>query len=321
MPQPRENAMPPETCPYCEHSLSQQELTDGWCDDCGKRLPTSVARPVAVEPQRGTGWNRLAGTEDDEDGPRLSRRQVLGWSTVRTGLIQMFVGLILTLLGLAALLLALLTADGFGGSRGEVENILVVAVVGLAAGAVLNFAGVFLSCAAPAGSGARGWAVAATVLLVLQVLLGSMLFVFVRENDRAFDRNFRFRNGFGQPRGLQFQEPPFPPAVLGAISYTILGTSCLGSACFLLFLTAVARHFRRSGLTAHAVVYLVIYLCFSAGVILLTLVSSTGPPGRRGGLPEEVWYGVAGVARALGVWFMVLIGMVRGTITKALLWR
>jgi hypothetical protein len=33
-------------CPSCNATVSQQEVSDGWCEGCGKRLPFSM-RPMA----------------------------------------------------------------------------------------------------------------------------------------------------------------------------------------------------------------------------------------------------------------------------------
>jgi hypothetical protein len=33
----------PTTCLHCDAALSRRELADGWCDGCGKKLPSSFA--------------------------------------------------------------------------------------------------------------------------------------------------------------------------------------------------------------------------------------------------------------------------------------
>lgn len=35
--------MPATTCLHCDSALSRRELSDGWCDGCGKKLPSRFA--------------------------------------------------------------------------------------------------------------------------------------------------------------------------------------------------------------------------------------------------------------------------------------
>src|SRR5260370_41968345 len=50
--------MPP-LCPHCDRPRRPEDIADGWCDSCGKRLPSHLpsagairpaSRPVTVEP-------------------------------------------------------------------------------------------------------------------------------------------------------------------------------------------------------------------------------------------------------------------------------
>jgi hypothetical protein len=34
-------------CIHCDSALTPRDLADGWCDSCGKRLPTAI-RPKAI---------------------------------------------------------------------------------------------------------------------------------------------------------------------------------------------------------------------------------------------------------------------------------
>src|SRR5947209_1953428 len=43
-------------CPSCEATLSQGELTDGWCETCGKKIPLWVAK-------QASGRDEVAPTE------------------------------------------------------------------------------------------------------------------------------------------------------------------------------------------------------------------------------------------------------------------
>jgi hypothetical protein len=37
-------------CPFCKVQLSSKDLTEGWCDACGKKLPSSVAQSPSRPP-------------------------------------------------------------------------------------------------------------------------------------------------------------------------------------------------------------------------------------------------------------------------------
>src|SRR2546429_270339 len=87
------------TCPSCNHTLTATELQTGWCDECGKKLPSHVtAQPAA--------------SLRSADAPRTSslalapmhRQDILGWGTVRAGLAQVVVGGILLAVGFAGIL-------------------------------------------------------------------------------------------------------------------------------------------------------------------------------------------------------------------------
>jgi hypothetical protein len=56
------------TCIHCDATLTPTDISTGWCDSCGKRLPSGArpaARPAAVAaapapaaaaPARGSSW-------------------------------------------------------------------------------------------------------------------------------------------------------------------------------------------------------------------------------------------------------------------------
>jgi hypothetical protein len=55
------------TCLHCDATLSRREMTDGWCDTCGKKLPSSMAvksnRETKEQPAAPSSGNAIsAGT-------------------------------------------------------------------------------------------------------------------------------------------------------------------------------------------------------------------------------------------------------------------
>jgi hypothetical protein len=53
--------MTPSRCPKCDALLSPQEVTDGWCETCGKKLPATLraSQPASPDPPGvlpNAGW-------------------------------------------------------------------------------------------------------------------------------------------------------------------------------------------------------------------------------------------------------------------------
>jgi hypothetical protein len=53
-------------CLHCGAAVSSSALTDNWCEECGKRLPSSFR--AAVQPDRGRAPVSASVLEDDSLG-------------------------------------------------------------------------------------------------------------------------------------------------------------------------------------------------------------------------------------------------------------
>src|SRR5262245_22634136 len=84
-------------CPTCETELSCQEAVDGWCETCGKRLPTGISRAAAAS---------VASCEIPNEGRRGASREatkdLTGAFLKRVNRISL-VALVLTVASLIAL--------------------------------------------------------------------------------------------------------------------------------------------------------------------------------------------------------------------------
>src|SRR5262245_58313704 len=120
-----------ETCPFCSTVLRYKQLSEGWCDDCGKRLPPSLSR--AHEGSRFADASRTAeGPASWWSAPVDERkRPAVRW------IVQMISGLLLVLLfgGMQAVIVLL--AKG-GDPMGLVCSLSFGPLVGLPMAAAVN---------------------------------------------------------------------------------------------------------------------------------------------------------------------------------------
>src|SRR5262245_29447794 len=53
-------------CPFCDIRLTPEDLNEGWCDTCGKRLPP---RPVRAAGRTGRPPRTVTRAQPDSPGP------------------------------------------------------------------------------------------------------------------------------------------------------------------------------------------------------------------------------------------------------------
>jgi hypothetical protein len=312
--------MTPRMCPNCEHPLTEAELKSGWCESCGKKLPgwLTLGPPDRLEPA----------LEQPTTAPALPSRvvrkgsseELLQWGAVRSGLGQMILGLILVLAGeVAAALQADVTASALRSSQLSgptmAKQIFTVFTVGAVfVGCVIFGAGTAACASAPADSGTKGLAVCSTVFLVLAVLFLVVYSAAATENQLAEVRaQFQDLNNFGRSPKTEL---PFRELTITVMQLFLLGLHGLQAVFLLLFLRAVAAFFRNWGLAMGTVVYLVFYLLVvSLGTLAVFALRS-----KMLSDPQEYFPMIArAVGAAMAVWFVVVVGLVRGLITRSLL--
>lgn len=331
--------MPTMYCPGCGKAISAEEKAAGACPGCGKPLPgitsaavpsrSSVAESAWASPRRRPD-NPVRVVAEEGDDPVVPR-EVLGWGTVRAGLALTVVGSILFF----ACAFVLFTVKGVavpqavpsvehaqrGGLVGEraETNALTVVVgflgsLGLVAALVLVLAGMCMGCAAPEDSGARGWAIGVSALLALSIVLTVVLAVAATEIHRAQVENLdRVMSG----------RPPVPtvptwgPYEVRLLLYGLCAAAVAAAVFYLLFLRGVARHFHRDSLALGVGCFLAFFGLFCAGVLLLATQTVEVKLRPAGG--ESMLWVVLGALATVSVWFVVLVGMVRGAVTRGIL--
>jgi hypothetical protein len=307
--------MDPVYCPECGKSVSFDEKLARRCAACGTPLSGAEwARPdltadVPTRPRPPTaGWTRPdeAPDRDVARRPRVADESILGWGTVRAGLA-------LSITGVAAFFVSLIVgfsiaaeAVGKKDPGTSTEYLSFLFGVGMIAGAALAGAGTCMGCAAPSESGARGWAIGATACVGLVILLVPLLEAAEREQSRA-----EFNKVLGEkPAASAWTEKG-----LKNLRYCIYGLVIVGNVFNMLFLYQVAAYFRHRGLGVGLLIYLFLSLLYSIGVMLLREGAFEITLRPKGGVESSLWL-FLGSGVALSVWFVVLVGMVRGTVTR-----
>jgi hypothetical protein len=304
-------------CPNCNSVLSTNEITEGWCEGCGKKVPSSaITSPRANPSSLAFAEPRLRLTS--RSGDRL------GWGTARAGLGVMAAGTALLTVGLLGFVLVNLAGSE---SRGPSRPSTFLQILGILNGALLVIGaaqlltGMCMGCAVPESSGARGVVVGATVCLGLGILVLLFTMMASIENAQVMIENMSRSSSYADPGRMERLAPekplPYSEGFLKGV-WVVYGIMALAtSSCFLGFLLRLATHFNRSGLAVSITLFLIINFCLN--VLSLALQFSDGPIKwlAKGGM------GLAYLALAVAVlvlaWFGGLVCAVRRSITATLL--
>ncbi len=271
-------------CPHCASLLSASEIKEGWCDSCGKRIPSYAT----TETSPSSGLPASTQKSRMTDYRTASRRDLLNWGGVCAGLDQMAFAVLLTMLSIP---LYLLSSEWVGAFAGTLRLLLLFAVLFAAA---LVVAGQLSLCRAPSESDARVLAIASVLCMVLNLVLLALLPV-VGENLHLP----------GQA-GLS-------PEVLTFLGYFLQGLQLLQFVLFVLFLRQTAASLSSPVLARNVVLFLVVSLLLWVGT-LIALHSPTVLQWLAAGLKESLfWTGVALLEGWL-LWFSILLFLVSRTI-------
>jgi hypothetical protein len=307
-------------CQHCDQPLTTIDIQEGWCENCGKRIASGIMSAAAHHEYE------VAPSRQGVSVPEVvvaKSRAFLGWGTVRAGLAQVFFGVLVLAIGVGLLLLLLQdlkTVRGRPSTGQQVAQFLTILLIGI--GGILAAAGMSMGCAAPGDPGPKGWALGVTGCIALALVLLVLQRAFEIENTRVRlenrDREYssiRFDTR-GRRSVPEKKELPYSEKTMKALGYILEGIGWLGGILFLVFLRGTAASFRNAAQARHAVVYLVIFVVCGGGFVLLRVLDANGA------LPynaeEIIRWTVLGVFGGLTLWYLVLVGLVRGTVTRAL---
>jgi uncharacterized membrane protein YidH (DUF202 family) len=315
-------------CPHCNTRVLFEQRVSGFCPFCGKPFPADRG-PEAIT----GGPSRPRGDEErPADTPRPDRSvplappvsgriDSLGWGTVRAGLALVVFGTMLASISLFLVILVAASTQGVRGGWGSGLE-LVPMMGGLASmtGVVLAVAGMCMGSAAPSPSGARGYGVAVCIGLGLFSVLGvinvGQWSVEQREAQRRLETERLEAMRWGRMTRDESLDSSRPTKQIQVVSYLALGVAIGVTICYLLFLSATARALGRHALARGVRIYLVVHICFSLVVLIMTWASpNTGFLGER----EYILWGILGGGVALTPWYLLLVGMVRGAVTRRIL--
>jgi hypothetical protein len=302
--------------------LTDDERTRETCGGCGADLAFAL---LTEQPATETEARQEADTSRPHR-PRLpvherpieSRRELMGWCTMRVGLGFLVLGLMLWLVCCLALLFVL----GWRDPRIQAESTTLLTTgctLGALLAAVLVLMGIFVTCAVPESSGAKLWAGLCAVMLVS--LLGLQLYQQYVQRQRARDPVYQQRElqRRWERAGVKTNSPGTGsaigmPDVIDLLTWmqTLLGL--LGSAFYLLALRGVARAFGRYVLGRLLAVYLLCSLFVQVSTSLLLFSGLLDPfP------PRWILFGLLVPQVPLLLVFLILVDRVRAAVTRAIL--
>jgi hypothetical protein len=290
-------------CPHCNNPLTSDEEREANCPACGGSLSTGVTAKQT--------WQRESRPEPlpEEESFRETYRDVtpastslLGWASVRTSFTIFVTGWLLIQGSMLVTLLIEGAALRMGPPPGALLVLLNLFSLAIIAGVVHFLTGMCMALAVPSESSAKGWGIG--IILSLALSLAAIMIA-----------TGSFRLG-GDP-GLG--------KVLG---YAFLGGLFLAKILYTGFVFGVARHYGLSGLSIAILVYLALELAMFTWIFIRSVTNEPfrqqigplddifGTPGKA----ENRWIMIA-VSTVMCAWFVSMVIVVRGAITRSLLRR
>ncbi len=98
------------------------------------------------------------------------------------------------------------------------------------------------------------------------------------------------------------------------LGYLLEGAGWLGGLLFLLFLQGVARAFHAPARANHVLVYLLVSLVVG-GLFIVFRIAAAGGSFAPGSWETLGWI-ARGLFAVLTVWYLILVGLIRGTVTR-----
>jgi hypothetical protein len=289
-------------CPNCNVPLTSDEERGANCPACGASLSTGF---TAKEP----AWERESRPEPVDDYRETYRdtslvgSSLLGWASLRTSFTIFVIGWLLVQGSMLVTVLVEGAARHMGPPPGAylmLFNLMGLAVI---AGAVHFLTGMCMALTVPSESSAKGWGIGIIFSLVLS--LGALLVV----------------TGSARLVG--------DPGLARALAYLFLGGLFLAKLLYTGFVHGVARHYGLRGLAVTILVYLALELALFVWVFIQS--ARNEPLGRQvvgplddifggPGTPGSRWLTIL-ISTVMCGWFVSMVLVVRGAITRSLLRR
>lgn len=248
-----------------------------------------------------------------DDRNSIQREDLLAWGTVRAALALAFVGGLLTFISIFVIVAVTVSTGGqLQGRQALTAFVQMGCGLGLITGFVLAVAGACMMCAAPPEAGVKGWGIGTCVFVAIGLVLVSVL-VIAKVNAEGPRLGPDFFAGGNPGRAAN---APFGQQEAIVLGYASQGAYLLGVGCFLLCLRAIAQHFGRPGLAIGVVAYLLVYFLYAIGLNVLTHVQLGVPNANQA---ELMMWIILGGGVMLGVWGIVLVGVVRSALTTGML--
>jgi hypothetical protein len=311
------------TCPKCSARFAIPEPDD----DIPVEKVTARPRPPRREDEPEDDWDERddRGYRDREDRDyrdrRVDRLQSPGWGSVRGGLrllstaFTILLVILVLILGLQLVALAMppqARAPGAApGAGAEPFAVAVgcVTILGAITFLILLIVGLALCCSAPGESGTKGFAVGSMLCLVGAILLIVIGIVALFAIAGGIDPRDQLMLRHLMERAIVAVALIGLAALVGLVGYILL----------VLFLRSVAVYFHNESLASNALIYLIVYLLYTAGSIAMafflpTLLFAGGQPGQVAGGMRAISLIQEVISMGLMGWFIYLLSATRSTI-------
>jgi hypothetical protein len=230
--------------------------------------PLAAGRPTRrddpdPEPRGGRRYEQ----DDDDDRPRRRRREwddgppPERWGTTIVGLKMIFWSVLIMLI----FVVLIQTFAVIGPSRDLAAVIGATAIVGgcsMFIAAIVAFVGMCMCAAAPYKPASR--LALSSVICIGVAILGALILGFIvaaTVADAARPNN----PGFGNPADVNMLLRAGAMGIVGVVFLSLLMLAAV--VCWMLFHAAIGTRFQNSGLRTQSIVYLVVYILYSAASV------------------------------------------------------
>ena len=287
-------------------------------------LPPAIpsGNPIAAgRPSRGADpepleRGRQRYDDDEEDRPRRRRREwddgppPERWGTTIVGLKMVFWSVLIMVIFMILLQVFAL----IGPTRDLAAVIGATAIVGVCSiviGLIVGFVGMCMCAAAPYKPASR--LALSSVLCFAVAILGVLVLGFIVAATVA-EAGRRNNPGFNNPADINML---LQAGAMGIVGSIVIGLLVLAAViCWMLFHAAIGTRFQNSGLRTQSIVFLVVYILYTAASVAAQILMVGGGGFGNPNQPKLFLLVSMILSTAIWVWFLVICAITYRSIER-----